>query len=443
MKEAGKKFCLMAAGIFFILTLAGCSQNRKMEGQQVEERTRISIAWWGLESRHEIMKEIFQVYEKEHTDIEFEMIPMDWEGYFDWLSVQAASGSMPDIVQMDYMYLSTYARNGSLADLSKFIEKGTIDTSYIDERYVEAGREENKIVGMALGISTLAVGYNPELFHMAGVEEPDSDWTWKDYIRMNREITKTIGKKSAVVAVGVTGDINLLHYWVRQHGECLFNEEGNGLGFTDDSVLVEYFNMWKSMMDEGISPNPDEMAEILTRGQESDPVVTGNAGTIFEWGNYAAKMAEFNDDLKIVTPPLQEDSKSKGLWMKPSMFFSVAENSKVKEECAEFIDWFLNSEEANAILKGERGMPVSSKVRDSLRDSGELTMQQENMFAYHEEAERLSGELPPPDPIGISAVNEAFAEIGNAVFYEQMTAEEGAQKFRRRVEEILGGEPVS
>lgn len=169
-------------------------------------------------------------------------------------------------------------------------------------------------------------------------------------------------------------------------------------------------------------------------------MVTGSAGTIFEWGNYAAKMAEFNDSLKIVTPPLGKDSGQKGLWMKPSMFFSVAKNSKVKEACAEFINWFLNSEEANDILKGERGMPVSSKIRENLRSSGKLTMQQESMFDYHEEAERLSGELPAPDPIGISAVNEAFEAIGNAVFYEQMTAEEGAQKFRKRVAGILGGE---
>jgi ABC-type sugar transport system, periplasmic component len=433
---------MSAVGMILVLLLAGCGLNQKTEEQdgQAEEKTKISIAWWGLENRRQIMEELIQIYEEEHTDIEFEMIPMGWEWYFDWLSMQAASGSMPDIVQMDYMYLSTYTRNGSLADLQEFVENGIIDTSYIDKRYVDAGREGDKIAGMALGITTLAVGYNPELFDMAGIKEPDSDWTWEDYIHMNRKITEATGKKSAVVAVGVTGDINLLHYWVRQHGACLFNEEGNGLGFADDSILVEYFNMWKSMMDEGISPNPDEMAEILTHGQEADPVVTGSAGTIFEWGNYAAKMAEFNDSLKIVTPPLGKDSGQKGLWMKPSMFFSVAKNSKVKEACAEFINWFLNSEEANDILKGERGMPVSSKIRENLRSSGKLTMQQESMFDYHEEAERLSGELPAPDPIGISAVNEAFEAIGNAVFYEQMTAEEGAQKFRKRVAGILGGE---
>ncbi len=442
MKKRWKKACISTAGIFLALALSACGLSGRTgkDGTETEGKLKISIAWWGLQSRHQNMQKLLQLYEQEHTDVEFEMIPMGWEGYFDWLSVQAASGSMPDIVQMDYMYLSTYAQNGSLADMEEFIEEGIIDTSCIDECYVEAGRAGEKLAGMALGVSTLAVGYNPEIFHRAGVKEPDSGWTWEDYIRMNREITKATGEKSAVVAAGVTGDVNLFHYWVRQHGECLFNEEGDGLGFADDSITVDYLNMWKSMMDEGISPNPDEMAEILTYGQEADPVVSGNAGTIFEWGNYAIKMSGINDRLKIVTPPLQKDSGQKGLWMKPSMFFCVAEDSEVKEECAKFINWFLNSDEANDILKGDRGMPVSSRIRESLRDSGEITPQQENMLDYCEEAEELSGELPPPDPIGISAVNEAFGEIGNAVFYEQMTAEEGAKEFRERVGEILGGE---
>ena len=207
-----------------------------------------------------------------------------WDGYFDWLSVQAASGAMPDIVQMDYMYLATYAQNGSLADLQEFVDQGTLDTADIDAQYVESGRTGGKLAGMAVGISTLAVGYNPQVFQEAGVEEPDSGWTWADYIRVNRAITEATGKKSAVVLAGVTGDVNLFHYWVRQHGESLFNKEGTGLGFTDDSITVDYFEMWKSMMEEGISPNPDEMAEILALGEKSDPVVLGNAGAFLNFG---------------------------------------------------------------------------------------------------------------------------------------------------------------
>ena len=62
------------------------------------------------------------------------------------------------------------------------------------------------------------------------------------------------------------------------------------------------------------------------------------------------------------------------------MFFSVAETSKVKKEAAEFINWFVNSEEANDIIMAERGTPVSSKIRDYMVNSGKLSSQQAAMF---------------------------------------------------------------
>ncbi len=46
---------------------------------------------------------------------------------------------MPDIVQMDYLYISTYAKNNSIADLTPYIEDGTIDTASIDENLMKSG----------------------------------------------------------------------------------------------------------------------------------------------------------------------------------------------------------------------------------------------------------------------------------------------------------------
>lgn len=154
-------------------------------------------------------------------------------------------------------------------------------------------------------------------------------------------------------------------------------------------------------------------------------------------GIYTAKMSNVNDKLKLATPPLGDNADDKGLWIKPGMFFSVSENSKVKKECAEFIDWFINSEEANDIIMAERGTPVSSDIRQYMVDSGKLSPQQVDMFNYIDEAEKLSGTTPAPDPSGIAEVNEAFNNAGNTVFYGQATPEEAAKTFRADVEEIL------
>ncbi len=423
-----------------VLSLAACGNGGTSESTTANkdgDKTTIKITWWGGQSRHDYTQKLLDAYTKEHPDVEFEAVPSGWDGYFDKLSTQAASGSMPDIVQMDYLYISTYAKNNSVADLQEFIDDGTIDTSNIDEKLLNTGKIGDKMAGMVLSSSILAVGYNPDTLEKAGVSEPKEDWTWSDYIEMNKKVSESTGSPSALVAAGVTGDTNVFNYWVRQHGESLFSEDGTSLGFEDDTITEEYFQMWKDMMDENVSPDPDEMNQILTLGQEAGPIVTGEAGTIFEWNNYASKLSSVNDKLKIATPPLSDDSEDKGLWIKPGMFFSVAETSKVKKEAAEFIDWFINSEEANDIMMAERGTPVSSAIRDYMTESGKMNDQQIEMFEYVDKALELSGDTPAPDPSGISEVNAAFDKAGTSVFYGQATAEEAAKAFRKEANAIL------
>ena len=53
--------------------------------------------------------------------------------------------------------------------------------------------------------------------------------------------------------------------------------------------------------------------------------------------------------------------------MKPSMFFSISANTKHPKEAGLFIDFFTNSVEANQILLAERGVPISSDVREGIK----------------------------------------------------------------------------
>lgn len=441
MKGRMKRISALMLAAMMTISLAACGSgsgdSAKSDGAKDSGKTKIKITWWGGQSRHDYTQKLLDLYTESHPDVEFEAVPSGWDGYFDKLSTQAASGSMPDIVQMDYLYISTYAKNNSIADLQEYIDNGTIDVSGIDEKILNTGKIDDKMSGMVISSSLITVGYNPDVLKEAGVEEPKSDWTWSDFVEASTKVTEKTGKPSAMTSSGVTSDTNILNYWVRQHGESLFNEDGTALGYDDESITADFFKMWKDMADEGVTPDPDEMAQIVSLGQEAGPVVTGDAAFNFDWNNYASRMSGINDNLKIATPPLSDDSDSKGLWIKPGMFFSVAETSKVKDECAEFINWFINSEEANDIIMAERGTPVSSKIRDYMVDSGKMNAQQVEMFEYVDKATELCGETPAPDPTGISEVNEAFNNAGNSVFYGQATPEEAAKTFHEEANAIL------
>ena len=450
MKRSLKKLTALSMAAAMAFSLAGCSSGNGGETTAAEaaktdtqaagtestgEPVTLKITWWGGQGRHDYTQKMLDAYTASHPNVTFEAMPSGWDGYFDKLATQAASGSMPDIVQMDYLYITTYAKNNSLADLQQFVDDGTIDTSKIDQNLLNTGNINGKLNGMVLSSSYLSVGYNPEVLADAGVTEPDSSWTWDDFIQTAETVKEKTGKYG--MAGGPVDDTNLFNYWVRQHGESLFSEDKKAIGYADDKLCSDFIQMWADLMAKGAAPNPDEYAAIQTLGQEAGPVVTGEGATMIEWNNYANKVASVNDKLKITSLPLSDNTEYKGLWNKPGMFLTISETSAHKKEAAEFINWFVNSEEANDIMMGERGTPASSAVREHMKSTGKLSPQQEEMFNYLDITADICGETPAPDPIGMSEINEAFKNAAYSAFYGQVSAEEAAKTFREEANAIL------
>lgn len=439
-----KKLLAMLLAVAMLLSLAACGAKEEpaetaapqveapVSGEETPEQVTIRITWWGGQGRHDYTQQLLDLYTEQNPHVRFEATPSGWDGYFEKLATDTATGGMPDIFQMDYLYISTYANNNSLADLTPYFEDGTIDTTYIDDTILATGNVNGVQVGMPVSTSVLMVAYAPEVLAAAGVETPTSDWTWEDFAAMTQKVYDELGYVGT--SSGPAEDVNVFNYWVRSHGATLFAADNKSLGFEDDAITAEFFQTWKDMMDTGAAPDPDEYAQISSLGNEAGPMSTNETGFHFGWNNYTTQLAASNPTLKMVTPPKGD---SNGLWIKPGMFFSVAETSQVKDECAKFIDWIMNSEEANAIMMGERGTPASSAIREYLVGTGKMSEQQKDMFAYVDTAVSLCGPNLPPDPAGISEVNTAFRDAAYSVFYGQASAEEAAATFREEANAIL------
>ena len=427
----------LLSGMIWFSALGGCGETSVHEEltDRSDSPAVIRIAWWGSEERDRLTKEVLDLYSRQHPEITFEMFPSEWNDYFPILSLKTAQGDMPDLVQMDYQYITTYTENGSLADLMGFVEDGTIQMEDWGGDALKSGMVGGRLTGIVLGTAVLCMAYNPDVFLEAGLPFPDLHWTWEDFRENSLKIQQRTGKYGAAMTPIL--DLNLFHYWIRQHGEELFSPDQGALGYQEDSIYVEYVTLFKELIDKGAVPDSDGWAAISVQGQENAPVVTGDGGMTVEWNNYPLRMSYANDHLKLAFLPSAPQNGEPGLWMKPGMFFSVAETSGLKEECARFINWFVNSEDANRIMKGERGVPVSKKVREDLLDSEALSEGQREMFLFTDQAAELAGDTPPPEPSGIDWINDVFAQTANSCFYGATTAEESAAEFRKKVNAYL------
>jgi multiple sugar transport system substrate-binding protein len=117
------------------------------------------------------------------------------------------------------------------------------------------------------------------------------------------------------------------------------------------------------------------------------------------------------------------------------MYLSVSKNSKNKEEAAKFIDFFVNDIEANKLIKGDRGVPVSSKVKEALKPI--LEPAQVQVFDYVAWAETNSTPMDPPDPVGTAEIINIFKTYNEQMAFGQIKPEEAAKKFREEANAVL------
>lgn len=341
MKISRRNFLKVAGAAGVASALAACggassstaaSSAASGSASAVNGDVTIRFTWWGGQTRHDLTQKVLDKYTELNPNVHFETTPSGWDGYFEKLATDTATGGMADIVQMDYMYISTYAKNGSLADLSSYASDGTLDISNVDDALIDAGTIGGKMVGIPLSTSLVSFIYNPSVLEEAGVTAPQNGWTWDDFV----SICKTVKEKTGKYGFGGSAfiDTNLLNYWVREHGVSLFAEDNKSLGFDDVQILTDYFQLWKELIDAGAAPNPDEYEQIATLGNDASPVITGDAAFHQSWNNFGTIGANAgNDTLELLVPPVKKAGE-KALWYKPGMFFSVSETSKVKDAAA-------------------------------------------------------------------------------------------------------------
>ena len=133
--------------------------------------------------------------------------------------------------------------------------------------------------------------------------------------------------------------------------------------------------------------------------------------------------------------PSLPDASVEPMYLKPAMFFSVTESSQYKDEAAEFIDWFVNSEEANEILKGERGIPANSAIADMV--SGLVSETEAIVYDYVAEVNQVATAVDPPTPAGYSEVEAVLTSLVEDIRYGNKTGAEAAAEFVPEAQSIL------
>lgn len=397
-------------------------------GGDAPKEVTLRVAWWGGEPRHDYTIKVIEMYEERNPHVTIEPEYANWDDYWTRLAPQAAANQLPDVIQMDLSYITQYGERGQLEDLTPYLGN-QIDVSNISESAISGGRIGDKLYGFNAGVNALQVHFDPAILERAGIsfDSLDENWTWEDY----EQLAMQAAEAGIWFDTGFKADV-FFAYYLRTKGERLYSEDGKSLGYEDDQLFVDFFGMQHRLVKAGAKPTPDITAQI--KGLEDDPLVKGQAASVWQWTNqYVALQQVAGRPLEM--HPLPGPGAKEGLFLKPSMFWSISKNSANKEEAAKFIDFLINDVEANKLIRGERGVPVSSVVKEALIP--ELDPEQAKVFEFISWAEQNSSPGDGPDPIGAGEVIAALESITEQLYFDHITPEEAAQQFRQEANDIL------
>jgi len=424
-----KKRLIIIVPLVFLMVINGCSTTEAVKSVKKKEPVTLKIAWWGEQPRHDSTVKVIELFEKKNPDIKIEYEYSSWDDYWKRLAPLAAANQLPDIVQMDLLYIKSYSQNNLLADLTPYIKNNLIDTKLIDEKILSGGLIGNKLYGFPLGMNAPVVIVDHHLFAEAGMSIPKEDWTWADF----EKIASEIHKGSAIYGTdGMKTPEVFFSYYLQSKGKSLYNPDGTSLGYADDQLFVDYFDMQLRLMDQGAFPRGDVTQQI--NGIVEEPLVNQHAAMAWTHSNqYYSFSQAAKRQLEILPPP--GPGQDSGLVVKPSQLFSITKGSTHKQEAARFINFFINNIDANMLLKGERGVPVSSKAASAVKRK--LPKVQKKVFDYVTNVENQNGKIEKAYPLGAAVVVESLQDISDQILFKKITPVEGAKIFRAEANKIL------
>jgi len=400
------------------------------EGETVELR----MTWWGSQIRHELTMKALKLFEEKHPNIKIKAEYSGWDGYFDKLSTQVAGSNAPDLIQMDYAFLTDYAKRGALLELDPYVEQNILNIADHDQSMIEAGSVDGKLYAITLGLNAPGVIYNATVFEELGIEEPKQDWTWEDFQNIAKQISDAKGNGYYGTA-DVSRTANQFQIMARQHGEQFLEETKLG---ASKETLTKWFTMWNDMVKSGAA-TPPEVTAAATESPETRPITLGTAAMDFAWSNQVKtfqSLMKNNDKIKIQVIPHGKDEKKIGEYLKPGQFISGYAKTKHPKEVAMVIDFLVNDPEAAEILGAERGIPVNSKIRKQLKSS--MPEEDQMIFEFIDVVAENSSLIDPPYPQGYSEIEKNFRTLSEEIAFGSKPMDQAIDQFIAETNKILG-----
>ncbi len=325
-----------------MLAVAGCTGTGSGDASASGDVTIEFAQWWEPELPDGAFRALIDTFEEENPGIKVDLVSGPYASTKEQLFAGAASGTMPDVVGLDGAWVSDFAQQGVIADLTKLMADAKYDDSELASQIqVDGSTYMIPVVNFVYPMFT-----NDALLATAGVSAPPT--TRSEFEAAAKAITA--GGAAAGWALPLSleapnGVQNDVMSWTWASGGSMLKDGQPDLTNDDVRSTVEYIqSLWK---DGVIAPGSFTMKEQ----DKVEEFTNGRVGMMIDSLSHINLIRESNPDLKFSISAIPAEDGFTGERGIPyaSWGIGVAENSEHKDAAFKLVQ-YLMSKDVNSEL---------------------------------------------------------------------------------------------
>jgi multiple sugar transport system substrate-binding protein len=343
------------------LLLAGCATAPV--GPEVDESAGpVTLRFQSLafqEPSVAATERIVAAWNSAHPDVQVELAQGTWDSVHDQLVTQFQGGTAPDIVHDESADIAGFARQGYLADLGPHLSEET--RASVPQGVWDAVTVDGQVVAAPTLLQSYVVFANTTILEQAGVTIPTSPtWTWDELADAAR---RTTTPERAGLGWGLRQPTATVMSLGLGFGGTFFTGSGDAAAIQVGDAELEV---------------PRRIHDMAYADRSLDPTSLTQSGsdviTAFLDGRYAMVVAG-----SYVAQQLAESAPPAFAWrVLPALAgtspnqaanpqtLSVPADSPHVQQAADFIEFFVQSENLAAVAQGEWLIPASLPAREAV-----------------------------------------------------------------------------
>lgn len=361
------------------------------------------------------MKGWVEEYKKDHPNITVEVIATSWDEHTSKLTTMALAGEAPDIAEVSYGAIGTFAEMGVGVDITKYLSADRL--ADYDQNALDYMTLENTLYGLPLYITIQALGGNRAMLEEAGADVQKiqtQGWTYDEFLKIIEAGTKD-GCYGFVFANSGATTADFVSIFGVSAGITANFTQDLKYAYTSDNML-ELLKAVETMTKSGYMPNYSvEAGQRLVMLETGQTMLTGKAMPLFESnvkkniaGMADGSAAEGSIDMEYVFLPVPTmENATESTYGVVDGLIALRNNNTTEEHLKNVCDFldFLSSGDRAATV--DNAVYLSSVCESGRKAQESFTLDQSDLNAAA--VERAISKVIAP-PAGITAEMSANAK---------------------------------